>query len=202
MISPKACLRSIDANSELRRARYSPFLEILLLALTSCSIFSIRPAVTSTDEIGKNREENRISRLEARPIEEMLPLLPAENQSLLLELASTVPEPLPELAFASTVFLEPNIPHSERDSIIPLEDGFVQMDIGIANPGSNYNQPNVLCLLNGVQVTCTPEVDVWEVVLPPKTLAIVPIRISAQPGDQLIFLFVPQDESKRVYVWS
>lgn len=59
-----------------------------------------------------------------------------------------------------TVFLEPNIPHSERDSIIPLEDGFVQIDIGMANPGSNYNQPNVLCLINGAQVACTPEVDV------------------------------------------
>lgn len=202
MISLNTYLRSIEANSELKGARYLPFLELLLLALTSCSIFSIRPKVISTEKIRKNQEEIRISQLVARPFDEMLPRLPEENQSLLLELAGTVPEPLPELAFASTVFLEPNIPHPERDSIIPLEDGLVQMDIGMANPGSNYNQPNVLCLINGAQVACTPEVDVWSVFLPPKTLAIVPIRISAQPGDQLIFLFVPQNESKRLYVGS
>ena len=195
MIGLKTYLRSIEANSELRRARYLPFLGICLLALTSCPIFTIRPAVLSAEEI-------RIEQIEARPFEDMLPRLPEENRSLLVELAGSVPKQLPELAIASTVFLEPNIPYSQRDSIVDLEDGLVRMDVAMANPGSNYNQSNVLCLRNGGQVACTPEVDVWAVSLPPETLALTPLRIPAQPGDQLAFLFVPEEESKRLFVAS
>jgi hypothetical protein len=195
-------LRTNQANSGLSRARYLPILEVFLLALTSCSIITTRLPVLNTEEINTGQQEFRIDDIEARPFDEMLPRLPEENQSLLLELAGTVPEPLPELAFASTVFLEPDIPHPERDSIVPLENGFVRMEIGMANPGSNYNQPNVLCLRNGDQVACAPEVDVWAVSLPPKTLAFIPIRISAQPGDKLTFLFVPENESKRLFVGS
>lgn len=142
----------------------------------------------------------RTTRLDALPFETMLPQLHPENRSLLLEFAANTPETLPELAMAWSTFMEPSVPNSEQDSVVELNAGFAEFQLGVANHGSNHIQPNILCLLNGVQVSCTPETDVWEVWAAPMTLAVIPVTIPASPGDLLTFLFLPPDNSKRVFV--
>lgn len=133
----------------------------------------------------------------------MLPLLHPDNQEHLLAFAETVPDPLPELAYPSSINLRPDVSYKEDDRLlVDIEDGLVEFTISIANPGTNINQPNVICLRNLDQVPCTLDVDVWEVWLQPSTLAIVPIKIAAQPGDQLSFLLVPPNEYKRVLIAS
>lgn len=144
----------------------------------------------------------KMARLGGQPLEDMLPKLHPDHRSFVLDFAATVPDPLPALAQASVVMLEPGSPPSDGRPIVELLDGFAEVEVGIANPGSNTNQPNVVCLRNGEQVSCTPDVNVWEVVLPPRTLAFVPTRIPANRGDRLTFLLLARDDSKRVDIAS
>jgi hypothetical protein len=83
--------------------------------------------------------------------------------------------------------------------ILKLAEDHVETEVALANPGWNTNQPNVLCLLNGRQVGCTPDVDVWEAMLPPQTMVFLPIRLKASPGDRLTLLFLAHDEPKRPF---
>jgi hypothetical protein len=181
------------------------FLTGILVVLVSCAVpVSVPVSLTAVAPTEPAQDAVNIVRVEAQPFAAMLPLLPSENQERLLAFAATIPEPLPELASASSVFLHPflSLPEPPARQIVKLHDGHARGDVAIANPGSNINQPNVLCLRNGVQVACTPEVDVWEVWLPPATLAILEFRIVAEPGDQLTLLFIPSDEPKRLFPGS
>lgn len=102
------------------------------------------------------------------------------------------------MAYVSAHFVDPT--KDSRDVLIlKLVEDYVETEVALANPGWNTNQPNVLCLLNGRQVGCAPDVDVWEVMLPPQTLALLPIRLKARPGDRVTFLFLAHDEPKRPF---
>jgi hypothetical protein len=140
----------------------------------------------------------KIARQEGQPLEAILPKLYPDNRAYLEAFVATIPITLPELAIASSVFLEPTSSSSSDMLIVKRLKNDAEVEIGQANVGSNPYQPNVLCLRNGVQVGCTPEVDVGEVELPPKTMVLMPTRIPANPGDRLIFLFLANNEPKRV----
>lgn len=185
--------------------RGSRFTVVCLLALAAfCLVMSSACAsnATTVTPTVPNRKV-KTAHLEGQPFEEMLPQLGPSQRSLLLDFAATVPNPVPRLAYPSVVFLEPTVlSPPEGPLVVELSDGYAEVQIGIANPGSNVNQPNVLCLRNAVQIDCTLEVGVWDISLPPETLAFVPTRIPASPGDQLTFLLLAEDEPKRVQLGS
>jgi hypothetical protein len=139
-----------------------------------------------------------VQSLSGEPLKEALLQLHPTNRERLLDFISTVPDPLPnDLAHPQAVFFQPREPQSRNTLVVDRNDGYVEREAAIANPGSNDRQTNVICLRNGEQVSCTPEVDVWRVALPAKTLAFVPLRVLAEPGDALAFLFMPDREPER-----
>ncbi len=142
--------------------------------------------------------EIKIANLEGQPLETMLPKLHPDQRDYLEAFAATVPESLPEMAYVSSVLLNPSLPPSSDTAVIKRSGAYAEAQVGIANVGSNINQTNMLCLRNGVQVGCTSEVDVWQMTLSPKTMALAPVHISANAGDHLTFLFLANNESKRL----
>ena len=142
----------------------------------------------------------RLQRLDGQPISQLVSELHPYNQHVLEDFSATVPETLPELAYPSSVLLRPDISR-EEDSRLVMEriNGSISFTVSVVNPGTNHNQPNILCVRNQTQVPCTPDVDVWEAWLPPLTMTIVPISVSMDPGDQITILLIPPDESKRVF---
>lgn len=71
------------------------------------------------------------------------------------------------MAYPSVVILDPASPETNDALMVKRLNGYTDVQVAIANPGTNTNQPNVLCLRNAVQVKCTPDVDVWEVTVFP-----------------------------------
>jgi hypothetical protein len=179
------------------RGVYS-FITVVLCVFVSSACASSAPNATSTPL----PRQVKIARLKGQPLEAILPKLYPDNRAYLEAFAATIPITLPELAIASSVFLEPTSSSSSDMLIVKRSENEAEVEIGQANAGSNAYQPNVLCLRNGVQVGCTPEVDVWEVELPPKTMVLMPTRIPANPGDRLTFLFLPDNEPKRLEAGS
>jgi hypothetical protein len=175
---------------------------VLLLLPVCCVVLSGCFNAAPTAQPTPLSRALRTARLEGQPLELMLPSLHPDNRKFIEDFAATVPPSLPEQAYVSTVILDPASPAPEGPLIVKQSNGYADVEMAIANVGTNTNQPNVICLRNDMQVGCTPEVDVWEVALPPKTLALVSTRISASPGDSLIFLFLAQDEPKRIYAAS
>lgn len=174
----------------------------LLLLFAGCARQAT--SLPGSETANQERDKTRLVDLTAKPFAEMLPQLHPDNRAHLLEFAASIPEPLPELASASSVFLFPSISLREASQrqVVGLQNGYAELQIGLANPGSNVNHPHVLCLRNGEQTSCTTDADVWSVLLPPQTIAFVPIHIKARVGDQLAFLIMPPNESERVYVAS
>lgn len=167
------------------------------LISSACAVPS--PAAPSTVPI----RAMKTASLKGQPFDTMLPKLHPTQREFLEFFAATVPEPLPEMAYPSWVALNPDSPLlPEGPLMVNRSDGYAEVQIGMANPGSHINRPNVICLRDGVQVGCTPETDVWEVMLPPKTLALVPTRIPASSGDHLVFVFLANDEPKRIDLGS
>lgn len=170
-----------------------------LLVATLCAVVSSACAVNHAPNASPS-VLNRVvktAHLDAQPLEVMLPKLHPDSRAYLEAFAATVPESLPEMAYASSVILEPTKP-DQNPLIVKLSDGYAEVQIGIANPGSNINRPNVLCLRNGAQVGCTLEIDVWEVALPPKTMVFLSTRMLASPGDLLTFLVLAHNEPRRL----
>lgn len=188
----KLLVRRFELRSRVRQACSLAVVALCLTMGSACA----RDDTTATPTVPALQVKT--ARLEGRPFEEMLPKLDPAQRSRLLAFTTTVPEPLPELAYPSSVFLKPTSPSDKGSQVLELSDGYAEVQVVMANPGSNTNQPNVICLRNATQVSCTPQVDVWEVSLSPETLAFVPTRIPASPGDRLTFLLMANDEPKRV----
>lgn len=79
-----------------------------------------------------------------------------------------------------------------------LNEDVAQAPFAVANPGTLTHQPNVLCLRNQVQVSCSKQADVWQLTLPPKSLAILSNQLEAESGDRLSFLFLADQDYKRI----
>lgn len=114
------------------------------------------------------------------------------------------PDPLPnDLAYPQSVFIQATLSRAAgKTRMVELIDGQVLLEGLMVNPGSNFEQTNVICLLNSVQVGCSPEAAVWAVTLEPKTLAFVPYHIAAARGDMITFLYVANNEPQRLFVAS
>jgi hypothetical protein len=168
----------------------------MLVLFVSCSM-------VSSEQMPDKRDMTddaviRVQRLEAESLSEALLQLHPTNRERLLDFITTVPDPLPnDLAHPQAVFFQPREPFLQNTLVVGRSDGYVVREAAIANPGSNDRTTNVLCLRNGEQTSCTPEVDVWSVALPAETLAFVPLRIPAEPGDALTILFMPGREPER-----
>jgi hypothetical protein len=174
----------------------------LSVFLTGCDLRTVPPPGTEKSRLP---EGIKVAERTAQPFVEALPQLHPDNRAHLLDFSASIPDPLPELAFASSAFLFPSLSlraDVSQRQFVALQNGYAELQIGLANPGSNANHPHVLCLRNGEQASCADEADVWSVLLPPETMAFVPIRIHARRGDQLTFLIIPPDEAERLYVAS
>ena len=165
--------------------------------ITGFSACAVPPPTATPAPTVPTREWKAVA-VEGEPLEQVWPSLHPETQKYLETFAATVPEHLPELAYVSSVILNPMLPSSTDTLVLTRTEGYAGMQVGLANVGSNFNQPNVLCLRNGVQAGCAPEADVWGVTLPPKTMALLQARIAAEAEDRLTFLFLAQDGPKRV----
>ena len=139
-----------------------------------------------------------IAHLEGQPLETVLPKLFPDNRDYLEAFSATVPISLPELALATSVFLEPTSASSTDTLVVRRSGPNAAVELGQANVGSNAYHSNVLCLRNEVQVSCSPDVDIWELDLGPRSMVIMQSQIAAQLGDRLTFLFLPDNEPKRL----
>lgn len=142
--------------------------------------------------------------IKAQPIDHMLTKLGDEAQTRLAEFTATVPDPLPnDLAYPLQIGFLPKLSRaSGKPNIVSLTEGKIKLEGMLANPGSNFEQTNIICLRNESQIPCSPEADVWSVVLEPKTLAIVHYEIEAMKGDRLTMLYIANNETKRLYMAS
>jgi hypothetical protein len=167
-----------------------------LALLASCSIGA--PEQTLKKELSPEETTISVRHMEGEPLSEALVLLHPTNRDKLLDFISTVPDPLPnELSHPQAAFFQPGLPISNNTLIVDRRDDYVEIELAIANPGSNDRQTNVICLRNNEQTNCTPEADVWSISLPADSLAFVPLHIQAAPGDMLTFLFMPNREPER-----
>jgi hypothetical protein len=140
----------------------------------------------------------------AQPIDEMLSLLSADARTKLAQFTANVPDPLPnELAYPLFMGFLPTLSRADGNpSIVQQIDGKIRLEGMVANPGSNPEQTNIVCLRNAEQIACSPEADVWAVVSPPKTLAIVSYEMEAKKGDMLAFVYIANNEPERLYIAS
>lgn len=146
------------------------------------------------------QEPIEVGQIVASPLAEMLPELDKEDREHLEGFAATVPDPLPnELAYPQFTFMQADLSKADGSHILRLLDGYVRLQGVIANPGSNHEQTNVICLRNHFQVSCSSEADVWAVTLEPRTLAFVSYTIEAKPGDMLTFLYIANQEPLRLF---
>lgn len=142
--------------------------------------------------------------VKAQPLEMVLPQFPPDTRQFIADFKTTVPESLPPLAFASYTEIIQELPSSSSSeqshaSIVNLGvDGYANFFVMQANIGSNPFQPNVLCLRNGQQISCSPEADAWQLSLSPETAALMKARIRAEEGDHITLLFLPDRETERV----
>ncbi len=165
-----------------------------LLLLLGCSGQSSEPRVARTNI-------QKIVPISGEPIQERVGELSAGYREFLRAFSESVPDPLPPMAYASVILFDP----AKEPSTVPLADlneGIAQAPFALANPGSLTNQPNVLCLRNQVQVSCSKQADVWQLILPPKSLAILSNQLEAESGDRLTFLFLADQDHKRIQYGS
>lgn len=181
----------------LKPPHFSPHLFLhllglwLALAVAACRGETTAPPLTTTPTLAPGS-------LAGQPVATVWPALDQETQDFIDFFTPTVPVTIPPLAFATFNGLNPraSVPLS-GPLIITRTNGVASLEVGIGNFGSTLHQPNVLCLKNQAQVSCTPEVGVWQITLPPQTMVLAPIHIAAAPGDRLVFLTMPQDEPQR-----
>ncbi|MCA9942260.1 MAG: hypothetical protein KC449_02200 [Anaerolineales bacterium] len=144
-----------------------------------------------------------IGQIEAQPLDEMLPKLNEADRVALENFAASVPDPLPNnLAYPVFTFMQTSMSKIDETHILRLVDGSITLEGVIANPGSNAQEANIICLRNGIQTACSPQATVWSIILNPKTLAFVPYEIQAQSGDWLTFLIVADKEPMRLFMAS
>lgn len=182
-------------RSERSSARFLLRMVVLGLAMSFAGACYV-PGVTPTVPL----PEVEMTRIEGQPFEGTLPKLHPTWRDYLDVFAASVPSQLPELAFPSWTQFNPTLPMPNRGEgpiLIELADGYAELEIGAANPGSITTDENLLCMHNNIQVGCTPEVDGWQIYLPPETLAFIPIRIQAGPEDRLVFLFMVGRDDER-----
>lgn len=115
--------------------------------------------------------------------------------------SETAPDPLPPMAYVSVRLFDPAKEPSSA-LLADLNKGVAQAPFAVANPGTLTHQPNVLCLRNQVQVSCSKQADVWQLTLPPESLAILSNQLEAGSGDRLSFLFLADQDYKRIQYGS
>jgi len=180
-------------------------LRILLITgitiLTACAVAENIQTVNVEPLATVNVKESiEVGQIMASPLTEMLPELGIRDREHLENFMASVPDPLPnEFAYPQFTYMEASLSKADGTHILRLLEGYIRLQGVIANPGSNPEQTNVICLRNSTQVDCSHEADVWAVTLEPKTLALVPYTIAAEPGDMLTFLYVANREPERLY---
>lgn len=159
------------------------------------------PAHTPVGTPSGTPRKIRIVPVEGQPLEQVLPQFHPDTRQFIEDFKATVPESLPPLAFAAFSAVNPQfssfLPESQLSIVEITDDGYAEFLIAQANIGSNPFQPNVLCLHNGRQVSCSPEADVWQLTLAPETVALMTARIPAERGDHITLLFLPDREPER-----
>ncbi len=139
----------------------------------------------------------KVVQVSGDPIQDKLGALSKENREFLTWFSATIPDPLPPMAYASAIIFDPTNEPTTL-ALAKRVDGEVDLAVALANPGTLTDQPNILCLRNQRQVSCSDQADVWQALLPPKTLVIVPTHFQAEIGDRLTFLFLADNDYKRV----
>lgn len=187
-------VRSLRMTKPTARRGARSALPLLIVSLSILAACNVRGSA-----INGSADALRIVVLEGLPLHEVASGFHPQNRQHLEAFTASVPEPLPEMAYVSSVILDPFSPPPPADSsiVLGLDDGYIKTHLALANPGTNTNQPTLVCLRNGTQVACTPKVDLWKATLPPESIALVPIRIAATPGDHLVFLIMAHDEPLR-----
>jgi hypothetical protein len=124
-------------------------------------------------------------RIIGQPITDHLDDIDAEHRGLLEFSLQTVPTPLPKAAVSLIKYVDGAVATRDGLSLAAPRSGHLRTKLVLADPGSNRLSIRILCLLNFLQSPCASRTRVWEVILPPSTLASVPIEIAAKNGDRI-----------------
>lgn len=145
----------------------------------------------------------RLLRMRGEPIAQMVSQLKhAKHIRLLQEFSSSVPQSIPDLALPLVSFIETDQLSEDAPLIVRRQNGYVVMNVIVANAGSNPSRLKLMCLRAWVQAACSPSADVLEMTLPSHSMVIAPIKLPASSGDFILFTLSAENDYKRVQAAS
>jgi hypothetical protein len=155
----------------------------------------VAAACTASEESGS--AELFKGHLTGVPIESAIGDIDSENAGVIRIALERVPEPLPPKAVSLVKFLVAAMTSPVGLTVATPPDGVLRSEFVVAAPGSNSIRVGLLCLRNVEQVPCAPTAAVWDIKLPPYTLAPATVEVPANEGDRLDFIVLVAGDATR-----